>query len=539
MRENHINGSIFQTMLISGLNNIRNHEKEINAMNVFPVADGDTGTNMCLTLENGVRCAKEEKHLGKYLKEVSTGMLFGARGNSGVILSQLFLGIYNELKSCGIANPNELRNAFVSAYRTAYRSVVRPVEGTILTVAREGAENLRTYRGITIDELFCLYVGQMKESLNRTPEILPVLKEAGVLDSGGMGYITIVEGMAKALMGESVELNVTPVKTLPAVNEQNIDFDENSEFNLGYCTEFLLQLMNSKTDVHAFSLEDFIKELEKSGNSLAVTRAGTVVKVHIHTFEPAKVIALANSYGEFITFKLENMEVQHSGLNKPKKKIGIVSVAEGDGIVSLIKESGSDIIINGGITSNPSAEEFINAFNEVNAENIVVFPNNSNIIKAAEQAAELSKNGKITVIPTRSFIEGYYALIMGTSDIEDVSARIEAMKNGAAEVKCAAVARSVKDYTGTDFSCKKGDFIGFADNKLVSSSQDIAQTLISAMQKLDGISEGYSVCVITGENFDGAEEDALREKIESAFPDMEVNFFPGGQKVYNLLVGVM
>ena len=313
---NRINGYIFEEMVLNGLNNLINHEKEINAMNVFPVADGDTGTNMRLTLENGYKKAGHIEHLGQYLKELSAGMLLGARGNSGVILSQLFKGIAQSLARDSIANPREIKESLILAYQTAYAAVTKPVEGTILTVAREGIEHTKTqvFGRISVATVFAMYLAEMRITLEKTPTMLQVLKEAGVLDSGAYGYIIIVEGMYKALLGEKIETN-QPMK-IEKKDSTDIDkgifFDENSGFDEGYCMEFLLQLLNSKNYKKTFNFNSFVETLKTMGNSIVALIEGSIVKIHIHTHNPADVMALARTYGEFVSFKLDNMQVQHN-----------------------------------------------------------------------------------------------------------------------------------------------------------------------------------------------------------------------------------
>ena len=281
--KNTINGFIFEEMVLNGLHNLINHEKEINAMNVFPVADGDTGTNMRLTLENGYKRAGHQQHLGLYLKELSAGMLLGARGNSGVILSQLFKGIAQSLARCGMANPREIKEALILAYQTAYQAVINPVEGTILTVAREGIEHTKdqVFGKVRIDSVFNMYLAEMRVSLEKTPTILPVLKEAGVLDSGAYGYIIIIEGMLKGLLGEKIETGLEEIQKQEE-SASPIFFDENSEFNEGYCMEFLLQLMNSKNYKDTFNFDAFVDALKQFGNSIVALREGTIIKIHIH-----------------------------------------------------------------------------------------------------------------------------------------------------------------------------------------------------------------------------------------------------------------
>ena len=313
MNAKRIDGTLFAQMLQSGLNSLLNAERELNALNVFPVADGDTGTNMRLTLQNGMRMAGANAKLCNYLRELSGGMLLSARGNSGVILSQLFKGLYLELARCSAATTEDMRNALIRAYQVAYAAVINPVEGTMLTVAREGIENIKSFitRSLPLDRLFIMYLAEMSRVLERTPEMLPVLKESGVVDSGGKGWITLIGGMLQALTGEKLPAFLAPApEASPAPDFSR--FTENSRFEDGYCTEFILQTLKDPAYRQDFDLKAFTEALGALGTSLVVVQQDSRVKVHIHAKDPAPIIGLARRYGEFLTFKLENMQVQHN-----------------------------------------------------------------------------------------------------------------------------------------------------------------------------------------------------------------------------------
>lgn len=367
-----LNGSILEKMLKSGLKNIQKHEKEINDMNVFPVPDGDTGSNMRMTLQNGIFSAESTKDLGTYLKLVKKGMLLGARGNSGVILSQIFAGMSKSLERDSIVNIREFIDALECAYQTAYKSVINPVEGTILTVAREGFEYVKNYSKInSFEELFQVYISKMRRTLLWTPELLPVLKESGVLDSGAAGYIYIFEGLYKGLCNEEIEFdneNIISQPNLSIVPLKNDKFTADSKFEDGYCTEFLLQLLNDENYNHHFDLKDFIEHLEKMGDSLVVLQDEDRVKVHIHTKKPSPIISFAQNFGEFVTFKMENMQLQHNqhifDMNEITKKVirkpfWVIAVVNGEGISNLYKNLGCDVVIEGGPTMNTSTQEFL------------------------------------------------------------------------------------------------------------------------------------------------------------------------------------
>ena len=547
MKNNLINGVMFRGMILNALNNLYNNEKRINSMNVFPVADGDTGTNMRLTLENGYKNSSETKHLGNYLKELSNGMLLGARGNSGVILSQLFRGLYVSLRNCSVANPKELKNAFIKAYVTAYQAVVNPVEGTILTVAREGIDNIadQIKGGITIAAVFALYLKEMKKSQLSTPELLPVLKEANVLDSGAEGYIVIVEGMYKYLIGEEIESNYVETETNNV--QETAYFDENSVFEKGYCMEFLLQLLNSKNYKKGFSLDFYIETLKQYGNSLVVLQNGTIVKVHIHTFVPNEVIVLSRQYGEFVSFKLENMQVQHNeyvSKHPEKEKViqehkdfGIIAVVDGEGTENFLKEMNCHYIIQGGKTMNTSSEEFVTAIESVNADYVVIFPNNSNVFEAANQAVKVMGANNVSIIQSNNVLECYYALAMDIPDA-DYKTRVKALRQGCKDIITLAVSTAVKDYNSDSFSCQIGDKVGFAGDKMVSKSNNVLDVVKELFSRIDNIDEKSGVIIFKGINFDESLEDSIREYIEDEY-SLEVEFVEGGQHSFELLIGVI
>ncbi len=542
---NTINGLTFQGMLKNALFNLINAEKELNSMNVFPVADGDTGTNMRLTLEHGYKKAKKNKHLGEYLKEVASGMLLGARGNSGVILSQLFKGMSNELESKGIVNPKELKNALISAYKVAYNAVINPVEGTILTVAKEGIENIKSLiqGDITIAQTMELYLSEMNKSLKETPNLLPTLKEANVLDSGAYGYIKIVEGMNKFLNGEI--LDGTEISEI----EQKVEFsqpffDENSQFVEGYCTEFLLQLMNSKDFKKTFNLNNFIETIKPLGNSIVALQEGTIVKVHIHTLLPQEVIAIARQYGEFISFKMENMQLQHNEFkiihkekDLPRKSLAIIAVVDGDGLEAAYRDMGVDIVIQGGQSMNTSTNEFVNAMNAVNADNIVIFPNNVNIIGAAKQAIELLKTKKAFIIPSRSVIEGFYALQVDLP--EDTSEnRINAFKDNINAVDTITVSSAIKNYDSNGFKCAIGDKVGTINDELVSSKQSAFETFKETLSKVENIDDKFAMVIFKGKSSDDELMEQIQDFIYDNYSNIEATVIDGGENIYDLIVGL-
>ena len=545
--KNTINGFVFEEMVLNGLNNLINHEKEINAMNVFPVADGDTGTNMRLTLENGYKKASHQEHLGLYLKELSAGMLLGARGNSGVILSQLFKGIAISLARCGMANPREIKEALILAYKTAYQAVINPVEGTILTVAREGIDKIKEqiFGKIKIDSVFSMYLAEMRVSLEKTPTILPVLKEAGVLDSGAYGYITIIEGMYKALIGEKIETGKEAIKK-QETETNPIFFNENSEFVEGYCMEFLLQLMNSKDYKNTFNFDSFVGTLKQLGNSIVALKEGTIIKVHIHTMIPGDVMKLARVYGEFISFKLENMQVQHNEyVHKQKsekklehKPLQTIAVVDGEGIESIYKDMGCDIVIQGGQTMNTSSEEFVDAINRTDAEDVVIFPNNKNILEAARQAVDMSEAKNVTIIPTETVLEGYYALAMDLPDVDNKT-RIASLKDGANGIISISIGDAIKEYKDEDISISIGDKVGILNSKMSAASKTIKDTLDILLGKIEDIEDKAGIIVFKGESCPQNIEDDITDLINEKYDHLDIQVFDGDEHIYDVLIGVI
>lgn len=541
-----VNGFLLEKMLRNGLANIRAAEETINGLNVFPVADGDTGLNMRLTLENGLRRAKGRTEIGLYLRELSEGMLLGARGNSGVILSQIFKGIYQELARCQAANIADMRNALIRGYRVAYQSVVCPVEGTILTVAREGIELIRTQldRNTSIESLLGMYIAQMRKTLAATPDMLAVLKEYGVVDSGAVGYIAIFEGMYKYLCGETLQDSGSG-EIVPRTDISEDIFNENSPFEEGYCMEFILQLMNGDSYNHRFRIATFTEDLKLFGNSIVVTQDGTRVKVHIHTMKPGKVIAMSQEFGEFLTFKLDNMQVQHNEFIRkmPKqervhRQMAVVAVVNGAGMQKVFTDLGCTVVLDGSSKMNTSTQEFLDAFREANADTIVVLPNNKNIVRAAEQAAAMFGESEIHVLPTTSMVEGYYALSMDIPD-EVTDKRIKAMLSGAGNIVTLSQTIASRDYAHNGIGCKVGEEIALVNDRLVFSCRDTIEAVMGGLHKIEGIADKEYCVIFRGEDVDPAQESSLEDAIREEYPLLELQFMDGGQRIYRWLLGVI
>ena len=546
MAISRINGQQLEKMLVGGLANLVARETELNNLNVFPVPDGDTGTNMRKTLENGLRMARRSAEANVFLKGLSRGMLFGARGNSGVILSQFFSGFAAELSRSPLIGPGELRNGLLRGYRTAYQAVVHPVEGTILSVMREGIEHIRSQitRSSSIESILAMYVAEMKKTLDMTPRMLPVLAEAGVVDSGAMGFIILVEGMLFYLQGRKI----TPPKTdATAPQEDEPDallFNEQSAFTDGYCMEFILQLMTGDAYDRHFRLSQYIADLQLYGSSIVAAQSDSRVKVHVHTLVPEKVMALSRGYGELLTFKLDNMQVQHNRRDQQrhktaeKKPLAIIAVVSGEGLIKLFSDLGCDKVIDGGATMNTSSQEFIDAFATVNADRIVVLPNHPNQILAANQAVSLAKATHVTVLETRSVAEGYFALAMDVPDSEDTDYRVRQIQSGAAGVDTLMQATATKDFAYHDVRCKKGDEILLQNHELTCVSDDSKAAVMDGLALIGDVEEKETCVLFRGADADEDMEEALLAAISDAYPLLDVQPVYGGQSIYRWILGL-
>lgn len=539
-----INGIVFKQMVINGANNLANKSKYVDQLNVFPVPDGDTGTNMSMTMTAGAKelVSLNEASIGKVAKVLSRGLLMGARGNSGVILSQLFRGFATGLEGKDEADIEDIAKALESGVKTAYKAVMKPIEGTILTVARESAEAAGAkYETVeTIVDLYDLVVNEMQISLNRTPELLPVLKEVGVVDSGGQGLLYIFEGFLKALKGETIVLEAQT----EATGESAQTALSSDEVEFGYCTEFIIRLDEERTP---FKEDVFRGRLEKLGNSIVVVQDEDIVKVHVHTLTPGDALNLAQKHGEFVKLKIENMTEQHNeiiGQNAPQSEpakreqaeYGIISVVAGEGIKHLFEEQGCHYVIEGGQTMNPSTEDFLKAIDELNAKNIIILPNNSNIIMAANQAAQVTEDVNVVVVPSKTIPQGYTALMM-FNEHASVEDNIEEMNQAITEVKSGQVTYAVRDTQMNGVDIKENDFIGILDKDIIVSVPERFESACALVDKMiDEDSE--IVTILYGEGVDEDEADELAEYIENKYDDVEVTIFDGQQPVYSYIISV-
>ena len=566
MNAKRIDGTLFAQMLQSGLNSLVNAERELNALNVFPVADGDTGTNMRLTLQNGMRMAGANAKLCLYLRELSGGMLLSARGNSGVILSQLFKGLYLELARCSAATTEDMRNALIRAYQVAYAAVINPVEGTMLTVAREGIENIKSFitRSLPLDRLFIMYLAEMSRVLERTPEMLPVLKESGVVDSGGKGWITLIGGMLQALTGEKLPSFLAPApEAAPAPDFSR--FTEDSRFEDGYCTEFILQMLKDPAYRQDFDLKAFTEALGALGTSLAVVRQDSRVKVHIHAKDPAPIIGLARRYGEFLTFKLENMQVQHNQRDAetapqpapsepeplawgrgeaqaPKPSaLALVAVACGEGLRETFLGQGCADVLDGGPTMSVSASEFLEAAERIPADHIVFLPDSANVILAAEQAAGLwkRKDREIHVIPTRSVAEGYFALAMDDPEDPDPMHRIARIAEGARGVVTVTVARAARTFTHAGKEWAQGERVAFVNGEPAAAGEDLTALLAEALRSVPGLEDRETCVAFRGKTAPESDGDAVAEAVAETLPMADFAPMDGGQAAVEWILGLV
>ena len=547
-----INSDTLKRMIISGTNNLYNHYPEIDALNVFPVPDGDTGTNMNLTIASGAKEVQNRNDSDVYsiAKAFSKGLLMGARGNSGVILSQIFRGFSQSLEGKEVITVKDLSDAFMNGKDVAYKAVMRPVEGTILTVIREASQTLHDNlpRVSSIEKAFDVLLKEAHESLERTPDLLPVLKKVGVVDSGAAGLIKILEGFQSAVKGKMIEK-----ETVSALEKEDQKMAgskiENDEF--GYCTEFILRLAKSE-DEHKknFSEARFTNWLNAHGNSLVVVRDEDLIKVHVHTLTPGNILNFAQQYGEFIKLKIENMTEQHTKLGEHEmleekssepveeepKEYALIAVAAGEGVVNMFKDLRVDYIVSGGQTMNPATEDFVNIVKSCNAKNIFILPNNSNIILAASQACDVCENANVRVIPSKSIPQGLVACMMFNPEA-DADENYEQMCEALSNVTTGQVTFAIKDTVIDGVEIKKDEFMGMKNKEIICCVKDkfeAAHTLLDSM--LDEMSS--IVTIIYGDDVSDEDANAFVEKIASEHEDLDIDVRKGGQPVYSFIIGV-
>ena len=545
VKERVIDGNDFEKLITSGVYNLKKHIDIVNDLNVFPVPDGDTGDNMYLTINGGLNSLKNinENAIGVKAEALANGMLLNARGNSGVILSQFFYGIALSLKDKINADTKVIAEAFKEGVSKAYASVVNPVEGTMLTVIREATENAinNLEKNESIGDFFDYYLNEMKSSLDRTPDLLFSLKEADVVDSGGKGLVYIVEGMKSAIEGKEIENNEEQ-----NVNVSSVDFskfNEDSIMEYGYCTEFLLQLQKCKCDVNSFDVKELIKFLETIGDSIVAVKTNSIVKVHVHTLTPYKALEYAQRFGEYLTVKIENMTLQHNDLNKKevkkikkeRTKYGIIAVLNGQGLKDTFYDLGVDVIIDGGQTSNPSIESFIEAFDECNADNIFVFPNNSNIIMAANKAKELYSKANVIVINSKNIGEAYSSISLLDYSSDNLDEIKENFETNMQNVTTAMLTKSIRNALINNVDIKENDYIGFKDKIMLTSNKDKLESYFELLNKLDIEHKNYLINIY-GKDLLNKEKEIIEKYINDNYPSLEYYSIEGDQEIYDVIL---
>ena len=548
MNTNTVDVKMLSRMFLSGAKNLEAKKEWINELNVFPVPDGDTGTNMTLTIMSAASevSALSDPTMKTLAKAISSGSLRGARGNSGVILSQLLRGFTRVIEKADQVDATTFARAFEKGVETAYKAVMKPKEGTILTVARgaaikameiaEDCENLESF--------FADVIAEAEAVLARTPEMLPVLKEAGVVDSGGQGLLEVLKGAFDGYLGKEIDL--TFEITNSGVSVKPVSAEE-IDIKFGYCTEFIIMLEKEFPEKEEHAFKEYLMSI---GDSLVVVADDEIVKVHVHTNDPGQAIQKALTYGQLSNMKIDNMRLEHhekvikeaekmaaqQAAQEPAKEVGFISVSVGDGMGQIFRELGADYLIEGGQTMNPSTEDVLQAIAHVNAENIFIFPNNKNIILAANQARDLTEDKNIIVIPTKTIPQGITALISYVPDKtveQNTEEMMEAMKN----VKTGQITYAVRDTKIDDKEIRQGDIMGIGDHGILAVGKEIEDTAVAMVQEMaDEDSEIISVYYGADVTAEDAEQFAAR--LEELYPDFDVELNEGGQPIYYYVVSV-
>ena len=518
-----LDGILYARLLRGGAAALKANITTVNDLNVFPIPDGDTGDNMFLTINSGANAAGEgSENLSQTAVKAASGMLLGARGNSGVILSRIFAGLAKGLEGVQQANVRTLGQAFESGVKEAYGAVSVPVEGTILTVLKDSVRYANGNIGddSTLESYFADFSKELRESLERTPDLLDVLKEAGVVDSGGAGLGYIIEGMIDTLEGAEIAADNSGTAQTRQVDLDAFTADSVLEF--GYCTEFLLRLQNSKVNLDTFDVDELITYLNSVGDSVVCFREGSVVKVHVHTKTPGTII---NHMREKFTPKV----------SKPHKPFGMVAVAAGDGIKDAFSSLGCDEVVDGGQSMNPSAEELIAAFREINADVIFVFPNNSNIILTANQAAQLYRDAEVRVVPTKTIGEGYAAISMLDTTVGDTDAIIEDLEGVISGVVTGMVSRAVRDTEMDGVDVHKDDFIGFVGDTVYVDSAD-RNVAAAALCEATHAQRYDIMLLVCGADATAEEAQALYAELKKKYRNCEIVMIDGGQPIYDYII---
>ncbi|WP_100403080.1 DAK2 domain-containing protein [Bacillus sp. FJAT-42315] len=552
-----LDGKKFAEMVKMGANHLSVNADMVDALNVFPVPDGDTGTNMNLSMTSGAKEVQQQssEHFGQTAAALSKGLLMGARGNSGVILSQLFRGFTKAIEQLSVVDSKQLAAAFEAGVQTAYKAVMKPVEGTILTVAKDAAKKAVAVAKKQKDIIVVMeaLVEEGKASLARTPEFLPVLKEVGVVDSGGQGLLLVYEGFLAALKGESLPDSpaIAPnmEELVSAQHHQSVQgFMNTVDIEFGYCTEFMVRFEDEKVAKHPFSEEQFRADLSVYGDSLLVISDDEIAKVHIHSEQPGEVLSYGQRYGSLISMKIENMREQHSNIvggdtpkqpevKKPEvqQEYAVVTVAMGEGISQLLQSIGASAVIEGGQTMNPSTEDIVKAIEEANAKKVIILPNNKNIVMAAEQAAEVV-GVEATVVPSKTVPQGMVALLAFNPEATLEENKV-AMTEALAHVKTGQITFAVRDTNIDGVEIAKDDFMGLADGKIVLTNPNKIEAAKELLHHLID-EESEIVTIIYGEDIGSDEVEKVSSFIEENFEEVEVEVHNGKQPLYSFIFSV-
>lgn len=555
MGSNTIDAKMLSKMFLAGAKSLESKKEWINELNVFPVPDGDTGTNMTMTIMSAakeVSALSENADMESVCKAISSGSLRGARGNSGVILSQLFRGFTKGIREYDQISIPIFADAFERAVETAYKAVMKPKEGTILTVAKGVADKAKELAEDGAEDLDAFFDEVIKHGdyvLSQTPEMLPVLKQAGVVDSGGQGLMQVLKGAYDGFLGKELDLTIEDVKPVASAMSINREAQEQMDIKFGYCTEFIILLSKTFNIKHEL---DFKAYLESIGDSIVVVADDDVVKVHVHTNDPGLAIQKALKYGALSNMKIDNMRLEHqeklfkmsekenakkeSVGGQERKEVGFIAVSVGDGINEIFKGLGVDHIIEGGQTMNPSTEDMLNAIEKVNADSIYILPNNKNIILAANQAQSLVEDKKIIVIPTKTVPQGITAVINYVPDLSPEE-NADSMKEEIVNVKTGQVTYAVRDTMIDDKEIRQGDFMGIGDSGILSVGTDMSEVTLKMVEEMmDDAAE--LVSIYYGSDVEEAEAEQLKNKIEQMNPGCDVELQYGGQPIYYYIVSV-
>jgi len=548
LNTNTVDAKMLSRMFLSGAKNLEAKKEWINELNVFPVPDGDTGTNMTLTIMSAASevSALENPTMKTLAKAISSGSLRGARGNSGVILSQLLRGFTKVIEKSETADAVTFAKAFEKGVETAYKAVMKPKEGTILTVAKgaavkaleiaDDAENLESF--------FADVIAEAEAVLAKTPEMLPVLKEAGVVDSGGQGLLEVLKGAFDGFLGKEIDLTFEKPTSGIAVKPVSA---EESNIKFGYCTEFIIML---EKEFPAKEEKAFKEYLMSIGDSLVVVADDEIVKVHVHTNDPGQAIQRALTYGQLSNMKIDNMRLEHhekvikeaekmaaqQAVLEPAKEVGFISVSVGQGMGDIFRELGADYLIEGGQTMNPSTEDVLQAISHVNAKNIFIFPNNKNIILAANQARDLTEDKNIIVIPTKTIPQGITALISYVPD-KTVEQNTEEMMEAMGNVKTGQITYAVRDTRIDDKEIRQGDIMGIGDHGILAVGKEIEDTAVATVQEMTD-EDSEIISIYYGADVSAEDAEQLAERLEDMYPDYDVELNEGGQPIYYYVVSV-